>query len=167
MGGRPVVWSATVRVGRFRVAWPETALRPVVAVAILLGVGAVGSSVQRQLWEAAQLATYRSSMRELCEVIRTMRWQTTSGRRTLELHSAPERRSFQLVAVDGRGRSVQRTIWLPEGLEILESTQRVVARPGGRLTPGAIVVSIPSHHRLFRLTITGRGFVECHEEQVL
>jgi len=170
--GAPMVprWpvaSATARAPRPSAIWAQAALRPLVAVTLLLGAGGIGSSVHRQLWEVAQLAGYRASMQDLCEVIRTMRWQTTSSRRTLELHSAPSRRSFQVVALEGRGRIVQRTIWLPEGLEIVEAPERVIARPGGHLTSGVIIASIPSHNRIFRLTITERGFVECHEEMIL
>ncbi len=143
-------------------------LRQVAAALLILAVaGVVGGSVHRQLWEAAQLNDYRSTIREVCDAVRLMRWRSASGHRMLELYIDAPRRSFQVVTFEGQSQVVERTIWLPAGLEILEAPERLATDRAGRLPEASIVLSAPSQNRLFRVTTTGRGFVQCHEESIL
>ena len=151
-----------------RLAWRlEVCLQVIAAGVILVSVGVIGGSIHRQLWEAAQLSDYRSTMREVCEVVRIMRWRAASGRRKLELRIDAPHRSFQLMTFDGQSRIVERTLWLSDGLEVLQAPDRLTADKTGRLSAASIVILAPLHNRLFRVTTTARGFVQCDEESSL
>ena len=139
-------------------------------IASFMIVTALGASVHRQMWEAAELLRYRSTMQELTSTVRAMPSRAIAERRTIQLHANAARGVFQLTAVvekPARYEMIERTMWLPEGLEISEAPTVVSASPAGRLSRSSIVVAAPSYNRLFRLTTDEQGLVQLHEESTL
>lgn len=133
-------------------------------------VTALGASVHRQMWEAAGLLGYRSVMQELASAVRAMPSRAIAERRTIQLHADAAHGVFQLTVVVGRPmryETIERTIWLPKGLEISEAPPVVSASPAGRLSRSSIVVAAPSYNRMFRLTTNEQGLVQLHEESTL
>jgi hypothetical protein len=78
--------------------------------------------------------------------------------------------AFHLSTTQGKFKSyetIERTLWLPKGLEISEAPTVLTALPTGRLSAGSIVIIAPVYNRLFRLTTAERGLVHLDEEPTL
>ena len=144
-------------------------LRRVIVVAVLLGICGLG--IYRTAQREAELTRYRSTMQELSSTLRAMRAQAIARRRTIQLSLDPAHGAFQLMSVrPGRHRSydtVERTLWLPAGLQILEGPPFLTALPSGRLSAATIVVAAPAYQRVFRLTTRKSGGVQLDEEPTL
>ena len=144
-------------------------LRRVIVVAVLLGICGLG--IYRTAQREAELTRYRSTMQELSSTLRAMRAQAIARRRTIQLSLDPAHGAFQLMSVrPGRHRSydtVERTLWLPAGLQILEGPPFLTALPSGRLSAATIVVAAPAYQRVFRLTTRESGGVQLDEEPTL
>ena len=145
-------------------------LRRVLAVAVLLGVCGLG--IYRATQREAELTRYRSTMQELSSTLRAMRAQAAARRRTIQLSLDPSHGAFQLSSVRaGQHRSsyetVERTLWLPDGLQIIDGPPSLAALPNGRLSAATIVVAAPAYQRLFRITTRESGAVRLDEEPTL
>ena len=143
-----------------------------VAVLIVSAViiSALGSSAHRWLWTQAELLRYRSTMQELSTTVRAMRSRALGQRCTEQLRIDPLRGMLQLTAIRESPtayETVERTFWLPKGLQISDAPSAVTALPTGRLSSGSILVAAPSYNRLFRLTTNEDGLVQLHEESTL
>ena len=78
---------------------------------------------------------------------------------------------FQLVeihqALGGAIATVERTLWLPDGLQISEAPAVVKRLPTGRFPETSIVLTAPAFQRVFRITSSHDGRVRCDEESLL
>ncbi len=146
-------------------------IRRVLLAAIGLTICSViaieGVSMYRQGHTEQALSEYRMTVYDLANTLRAMRTKAVAQRQPFELRIDPARRTFSVSSLS-RGSSdyaaLDRTIWLPEGLEISEAPLWITAQSNGALTPGSIVITAPVFHRLFRLVISHRGVVELYEE---
>ena len=141
-----------------------------ILLASLLIIARIGASTHRWMWEETELAHYRATMQELTRTVRAMHSHALAGRRTIQLHIDTSRGVFQLISVQDKPAPyeiIERTIWLPEGLQVREAPEALTALPTGRMSPTAIIIDAPSHNRLFRLTTTEAGLVQLNEESTL
>lgn len=133
-------------------------------------ISVFGASMHRWMWAQAEWGRYRTTMQELTATVRTMPSRALAKRRTMHLRIDAARGTFQVTSAQGSSRTyttVERTIWLPDGLEILEAPEALTASATGRLSAGAIVVAAPAYDRLFRVTTSEAGVVKLHEESTL
>ena len=135
----------------------------------LMTAGRLLLVVVPHLHERLELVRYRSTMQELSESVRTMQWKAVARQCTFELRPDAQHRSFQLVALSSPSsmETVERTVWLPKGLEIAEATSRLRAWPTGQLAPASILIAAVSYGRLFQLTTNETGRVQWREEPIL
>jgi len=115
---------------------------------------------------------YRSTMRELAHMVRTMRNRALARQRTVQLRVDASRGAFQLTSIQDESQAyetLERTLWLPQGLEVSEAPAELTALPSGQLLlPAPIIVDAPSYSRLFRLTADEKtGAVQLHEEPAM
>ena len=144
----------------------------VIEVIVLIGsvvfVTQFGGAVHRWMWTQADLLRYRSTMAELTEVLRAMRQRAVGTHQTAQLRIDARRGGLQVVIIQerrgGRVERVERSLWLPKGLQITDAPDVVTSWPSGTFSPSAILVTAPSYQRAFRLTTTGRGEVRLDEE---
>ena len=146
-------------------------LRAMAVAALLALIGVSGVWAYRTGQREAELSHYRSAMQELSSTIRAMRSQAAAKRRTIQLSLDASHGAFQLLSIRRASRrsyeTVERTLWLPEGLQITDGPPTLTALPNGRLSPATIVVSAPAYQRLFRLTMSASGVVQLDEESTL
>lgn len=134
-------------------------------VTALVGVSVNGGTRR----DAIELLRYRSTLQELSDALYTMHWRALSQRRIVELRVNESRSGFQVVAIEGRPRVeiIERTIWLPQGLQLLDVPERVTVDRAGRLPTLSLALRAASHNLLFRLTVTPAGVVQVREEPTL
>ena len=148
-------------------------VRPVEIMVLIVGVGLailLGASVHRWLWAQAEFLSYRSTMRDLTSAVRAMRFQALAKRRTFQLRVDASQGMFQLASIEGKASPyevVERTIWLPKGLQISDAPTTLAIQPSGQLPSASIVVVAPSYNRFFRLTMDEKGLVQLDEESTL
>ncbi len=150
--------------------WYEI-IRRVLLAAIGLTVCSViaieSVSMYRQGHTEQALSEYRMVIYDFANTVRAMRTKAIAQGQPYELRIDPARRTLSVSSLS-RGSSdyaaLDRTIWLPEGLEISEAPLWITAHSNGALTPGSIVITAPVFRRLFRLMISHRGVVELYEE---
>lgn len=142
-----------------------------VAMAIgLLLVSGLGVSASRGSGGVGELLRYRSTMQELTNILRTMRYRAGVTRQWVQLHVDASRGMFQLTTLREASwpfEVVERTMWLPPGLSVSSAPEAVMVSPAGRVSAAVILVEAPSYHRLFRLTMDPSGAVSLHEEPAL
>jgi len=144
-----------------------TLFETVILVASLGLVSLIGARAHRWLWSQAELWRYRMSVQEVATTVQSMRLRAVNARRTLTMRIDASARRLQLLAVDAdplMQESVERTIWLPAGLEILQAPDHVTASPAGVLSPVSIVIEAPAFQREFQLQANPSGVVHLHEE---
>ena len=139
-------------------------------MSVLALVSLLSTSVYQQAEEQGQLVCYRSVLHTLSDAIRTLAWRTPTRHQRVELRIDRRQRSFTMVVVAVNPHSVdtvEETIWLPEGLEILDAPGAITASADGELPPTTIIVAAPVQNRLFRMVTTISGGVQLHEESTL
>ena len=142
----------------------------VILIGSVVAVTTVGRSAHRWMWAQAELLTYRSTMHELSATVRTMRSRALAQRQVVQLRIDRARGMFQLASIRQRPRgytAVERTLWLPRGLEISSAPTTLTALPNGRVSSASIEVVAPSCNKVFRRTTTAEGTVQLHEESTL
>lgn len=147
-----------------------TLLEGTLILASITLISVFGASVHRWMWSQAEWGCYQTAMQELTATVRTMPSRALAQRRTMHLRIDAARGMLQVTAVQGvrpAYTTVERTIWLPRGLQIIEAPDTLTASATGQLSVGAIVVAAPAYDRLFRLTMTEAGVVRLHEESAL
>ena len=139
-----------------------------IEVVVIVGLaGLVGSIAIPRVKRATEFFCYRAVMQDLASTVRLMHARAVNGhqRFTMRIDVAAER--LQLV-VAGRspleGESVERTIWLPRGLDITQAPEQLTVLPTGEMLPSVIVVEAPAFQRTFRLRTSPLGAVQLHEE---
>lgn len=147
------------------------ALRRLVLACILFGIVAIllqeGLSLYRQAAVDSDLTEYRIGLRDVANTIRAMRAKAVSENHPFELRIDQKQRSFTVASLSSSSPdyvSVERVVWLPEGLEISEAPLWITAESSGLVTPASIVIAAPAFRRLFRLKTHLGGIVEFHEE---
>ena len=160
-----------LQLGPSRFAHFYEALRRLVLACILFGIGVIllqeGASLYRQASVESDLSEYRVGLRDVANTIRAMRAKAVSEKHPFELRIDQKQGSFTVASLSGKTAayvSVERVVWLPEGLEISEAPLWITAESSGLVTPASIVVEAPAFRRLFRLTTHLGGVVEFHEE---
>ena len=150
---------------------PRLFLRVTALVALLTLIGLFGVWVQRTVQREAELSRYRSTVQELAGTVRAMRSQAAAKRRAMQLSIDAPHGAFQLISVRrGLHRSyetLEQTLWLPDGLQIIGGPPAVTALPSGKLSPATIVIAASAYQRLFRLTTRESGVVQLDEELTL
>jgi len=148
---------------------PWTAWLVEVGVALCLA-GWLGLHIIPQLQGQMELLDYRSTMHDLTDMVQAMPSRAMAQRRVIQLRVDASQGAFHLAMTQGTSRlyeTIERTLWLPKGLEISEAPALLTALPTGRLSAGSIVIIAPVYNRLFRLTTTERGLVHLDEEPTL
>ena len=107
-------------------------------------------------------------MLELTDTIRAMRFRSLAKRRAVQLRIDRTSGGAQVVTIieqpGAQLETVDRTFWLPKGLEISEAPEMVTSSPRGGFSASAIVVTAPAYQRVFRVTTDERGQVRLDEE---
>jgi len=138
-------------------------------IAILLIV-AVGVQLNRWIRQEEELVRYRAVLRELALTIHAIPSRAQAAGQTVLLRVDAPKGLFQFSTLRASPRhyeTVDRTIWLPDGLQIVESPAALTVLPSGPLSAATILVEAPEHNRLFRFLTTTQGAVELHEEPTL
>ena len=138
-----------------------------ILVASLGLVSLIGARAHRWMWSQAELWRYRMTMQEVASTVRHMRLRAVNARRTLTMRIDAPARRLQLMAVDAAPlmqESVERTIWLPQGLDIRQAPDQLTASPTGAMPPFSIIVDAPAFQREFQLQTSPSGAVRLHEE---
>ena len=137
----------------------------------LLFITYVGASAHRWMWRQTELVRYRCAMQDLARIVSGLQQGTGLRHRTYELRVDVLRRRFQLVAIhqtpNGEIATVERTLWLPQGLQISEAPTVVSLLPSGKLSEASLTLTAPSFQRVFRVTSSDNGRVRCDEEPIL
>lgn len=140
-----------------------------IEVVVVVGlVGLVGSIAIPRARRATEFLCYRAVMQDIASTVRLMHARAVNSRQrfTLRIDTAAER--LQLVVAGERspsgGESVERTIWLPRGLDITQAPEQLTVHPTGEMLPAVIVVEAPAFQRTFRLLTSPSGAVQLHEE---
>jgi hypothetical protein len=139
------------------------------AVAILLIV-AMGAQLNRWMRQEEELVRYRAILRELALTLHAMPSRARAAGQTVLLRVDAPKGLFQFSTLRASPRhyeTVDRTIWLPEGLAISDSPAALTVLPAGPLSAATILVEAPEHNRLFRFLTTTQGAVQLHEEPTL
>lgn len=126
----------------------------------------VDSSVQHELHRLR----HRAALHELTNLVWTMPAMATARRKPLEIRVDRAAGAVHLIVLHGGWRhleTVEQTIWLPEGLQVVEAPPSLTVLPTGPLSAATIVVVAPSYNRLFRLTTTTEGLVRLDEEPTI
>lgn len=116
----------------------------------------VDSSVQHELHRLR----HRAALHELTNLVWTMPAMATARRKPLEIRVDRAAGAVHLIVLHGGWRhleTVEQTIWLPEGLELVQTGEPVIAWPGGRRSNGSLVLIAPAYNRLFQLTVSSAG----------
>lgn len=85
----------------------------------------------------------------------------------VELRIDAKRGCFQLVTLVGKRKAATRiedTMWLPEGLRVLEAPATITASASGQLSAASVVIVATMSNRLFRLTTRPPNLVQFDEE---
>ncbi len=138
-----------------------------VELVVLIGVaGLLGSVALPQVRPTTELLGYRAAMQQVAAELRILRFRAVHEQRTFTVRVDPGTRRLQYVVHEigprQRGR-VEETVWLPEGLAILEAPSRLTIFPSGSMSPTSVLVEAPRTHRMFRITLTGDGVVYLSE----
>jgi Tfp pilus assembly protein FimT len=149
---------------------PHATRRAFSAVELLLVIGLaslVSSVAFSRAKPTLELFQYRSLMQQLAAELQTMKFRSRNEGRTFIMRIDRASGMVQVVAEDRAAVPavhVQRTMWLPEGLSIIQAPKQVLATPFGHLQSTAIVVEAEAFQRIFRLTTTPAGVVDLNEE---
>jgi hypothetical protein len=146
-----------------------------VELTMLLGsvvaVSFFGAAAHRWMWEQAALLSYRTTMNDLTTTVRATQVKALASHQAFELRVDAPRGCLQLVAISnkhgGSIEHVERTIWLPHGLEISDAPAVVRVSPRDATSSTSIVVMAPAYSRLFRIQTNDAGLVQLHEEPTL
>lgn len=133
---------------------------------LLTVIGLLGTTVNRQSKEETDLARHRTLIQELSDTIRTMPRRALAAGSPVELRIDAKRGCFQLVTIVGKRKSavrVEDTIWLPEGLRVLEAPAKITASSSGQLSAASVVIVATASNRLFRLTTRPPTLVQFDE----
>lgn len=139
----------------------------VILVASLGLVSLVGAKAHRWMWGQAELWGYRLTMQEVASTVRQMRVRAVNAQRTFTMRIDVSARRLQLTAIDPaplQQESVERTIWLPPGLDIRQAPAVLTASPTGAMSPISLIVQAPAFQREFQLQTSPSGAVHLHEE---
>lgn len=144
----------------------------VARVAGLIGLLSVlGVGLSHWEHEEAELMRYRSALQELTNAVRAMRARAVSAHRTVRLEIDVPRRAFRVVSIPSATSTygtLEQTIWLPAGLEVLEAPQAgLTVVPGGEGDPASLVFAAPAYNRIFRLRLDPHGRIVLHEERTI
>lgn len=142
-------------------------LQRILWVALLVVLAA---SSREGSWYQAPLLHGRSVIQEVAETIRSMHWRVATSGQPMELRIEAHRGCLQVVTFEGRRRVVEvieRTLWLPETLNILDAPAVLRIAPGQPHERTTLLLSAPTYSRLFRMIIWPDGRVTIREELVL
>ena len=168
LGGHTLLLQAPAASCRPKARRPELRVTAAVACVGLLGWG--GMSIDRWLGRQAELLRCRMAMQDLGAAVRTMRPQAMAKGRPVQLHIDALHRAFRMSVLQTSAHPYQlpeRTIWLPQSLEISEAPAVLTALPTGELSTSCIIIAAPSHNKRFRITTSREGAVQLHEESTL
>ena len=142
-----------------------------IEVVVIVGVvGLLGSFTVPRVWRAAEYWRYRAAVDAVVSLVRTLRHHAIVQREPVELRVDAARGMFQLVDLDARmvrTERVERTVWLPAGLEIADAPASLTVSPSGDVPAASILIMAPAYHLNFRLVTHRTGLVELHEEPSL
>lgn len=144
-----------------------TLTETVILVASLWLASLIGAKAHRWMWGQAELWGYRLTMQEVASTVRQMRYRAVNAKRTFTIRIDAEARRLQLIAVDPAPltqESVERTIWLPPGLDIRQAPDQLTASPSGAIPLTSIILEAPAFQREFQLQTSPYGAVHLHEE---
>jgi len=133
----------------------------------LVVISVVGNAAHRWMWDQAQLWVYRSTVQDVASTMRQMRFRALHAKRAFAIRIDSVARRLQLVSIEPKPdmrESLERTIWLPPGLEIAQAPARLLVSPSGDLPPTSILLEAPVFQRRFRVTTSPTGVVQLHEE---
>ncbi len=160
--------------GPFHISRSRGAFSLLEGLALLASVvvaGRLGVSAHQWMWERAQLSNYRATMQDIATTLRATHVKTVAQHQIFELRVDPSERQLQFLVMSKRPRDrverIERTIWLPDGLEIRDAPRAFRASPTGRLFSATILVLAPAYNRTFRLQTTEAGEVQLYEESTL
>jgi len=139
-------------------------------VVIVSIVGLLGSFTAPRVWRAAEYWRYRAAVDEVVSLVRMLRHRAIVQREPVELRVDAARGMFQLVDLGARmvrTERVERTVWLPAGLEIADAPALLTVSSSGDVPAASILIMAPAYHRSFRLVTHRTGPVEIHEEPSL
>ena len=149
--------------------WPR-AFTLIEVVMIVSVMGLFGSMTAPRLWRAAEYLRYRASINEVASLVRISRHRAVVQQAPVELRVDAARERFQLVGLDARmvqTERVERTVWLPKGLEVADAPSALTIPPSGDVPAAQFLITAPAYHRSFRLITRRAGSVEIHEESSL
>ena len=144
-----------------------TLIETVILVASIGLMSLIGAKTHRWMWAQAELWGYRFTMQEVASTVRQMRFRAVNARRTFTMRIDAGARRIQLMAVGASSlipESVERTIWLPQGLAILQAPEHLTASSTGVMPSVSIIVGAPAFQREFQITTSPSGIVRLHEE---
>ena len=137
-------------------------------VIVLLSLaGLVGSITISQARPTADLIRYRSTMQDLAAQVRAMPSRSENEGRQYLLRIDGPSGVLQVVTrevLPAPAERIDRTIWLPRGLAILEAPEELGVQSDGSLPSASILLDAPGVQRTFRLTTHPRSIVQLHEE---
>jgi hypothetical protein len=151
-----------------RTRWRAAGAFQVIAWVALLII--LASSAQQGSWRQAPLLHSRSVVQEVGETIRSMHWRVATTHQPMELRIDAHRHCLHVVAFEGRTRVVEiveRTLWLPEPLKILEAPAVLRITPNQPHEAVTLLFAAPAYSRVFRMTVRPEGRITLREEAAL
>ncbi len=144
-----------------------TLVETLILIASIGFVSLVGAKAHRWMWSQAELWGYRMTMHEVASTVRHMRLRALTARRTFTMHIDASARRLQLTAIDDAPlpqESVEQTIWLPPGLNIMQAPDQLTVSPTGAMSSISMILAAPAFQREFQLRTSPSGAVHLHEE---
>ena len=140
----------------------------VIELVIAIGVaGLLGTMALPRILPTMSLMRYRSAMQQVAAELRIMRFRAINEQRPFIMRIDSGSGRIQLFAIDKTSTQrewIERTIWLPDGLDIIEAPEELLVSPSGDIAQGALLSRVADFHRVFRLTVTAGGIVRLNEE---
>ena len=135
---------------------------------LIVLMGGLCVCLNRWTQQETELLRFRSAMLEVAGTVRAMPSRALSKRQTVQLRIDAQRGVLQLTTLQPTRRSsyetVEHTIWLPKGLQIIDAPAVLTASQTGKLAPASILAAAQAYNRLFRLTTDASGAVQLHED---
>ena len=137
-------------------------------VVVVIGLASLLSSIaMSRAKPTMELFRYRFVMQQVAGELEAMKFRSRNEGRMFIMRIDDAGGMLQVVAVDTgptQGSRIQRTIWLPEGLDITKAPEQLVAPSTGQMPEASIEVEAEAFQRIFRLTTHPTGLIELRED---
>lgn len=133
---------------------------------VLLLTAMFGLSLLKTTRADMELLRYRSAVEDVASTLRAMQSHAQGRRLTVQFLVDDQRNVIRVISMRNPKQgwqTVERTLWLPEGLRILETPKTITFSPAAMPPAASIVLEAPAYNRSFRILLKPGGVVHVYE----